>query len=148
MDTPQTRRSFHYSFGISSKDTVWIHPRHDSHSITPSDSSNQIQTRYAPYTEAILFPIQIQLSTSDSDTLQTRTPFFYSYRSQLQIQSRYALDTVAICDTVGELTWDFCICVRKCFSLARVATDFLFYPKERFKKHNKKLLRCFLGFGE
>ena len=64
MDTPQTRRSFYYSFRISSPDTVWIQPKHDSHSTTHLDSSNQIQTRYAPDTVAILFLIQIQLSTS------------------------------------------------------------------------------------
>ena len=42
-----------------------------------------------------------------------------------------------VCDTVGELTWDFAFCVRKCFGLARVATDFLFYPKERSKSTGK-----------
>ena len=41
------------------------------------------------------------------------------------------------CDTVEELTWDFAFCVRKCFGLVRVATDFLFYPKERLKSTGK-----------
>ena len=84
MDTPQTRRSFYYLFRISSQDTVWIHPRHDSHSTTHSDSSNQIQTRYASDTAAILFLIQIQLSTLSSDTLQTQKSFCHLSGSQLQ----------------------------------------------------------------
>ena len=41
----------------------------------------------------------------------------------------------------------FCVCVRKCFSLARVATDFLFYSKERLKSTGKNLLRCSMGSG-
>ena len=38
----------------------------------------------------------IQIPVTVSDTLQTRKSFCYSYRSQLQIQARYAPDTVAI----------------------------------------------------
>ena len=80
MDTPQTRRSFYYSFRTSSQNTVRIHPRHGGHSTTHSDFSNQIQTRYAPDTAAILSLIQIQLSTSrfryapDTDAILTLTP--------------------------------------------------------------------------
>ena len=33
-----------------------------------------------------------------------------------------------ICNTVGELTWVFCV-LSQMLRLARVATDFLFYPK-------------------
>ena len=33
------------------------------------------------------------------------------------------------------------------FGLARVATDFLFYPKGKVKKHGKNLLRCLVGSG-
>ena len=36
------------------------------------------------------------------------------------------------CDTVGELTWRFCICSQM-LRLARVATDFYFIQKERWK---------------
>ena len=51
------------------------------------------------------------------------------------------------CDTVGELTWDFAFYVRKCFGLARVATDFLFYPKER-SKSTGKTFEMFSWVGE
>ena len=37
----------------------------------------------------------------------------------------------------GRTDLRFCVCVRKCFRLARVATDFLFYPKERSKSTGK-----------
>ena len=94
MDTLQTRKSFCYSFKISSQDTVWIHPRRGGHSITLSDFSNQIQTRYAPDTEVILFLIQIQLSISSTDTLQTRKSFCHLFRSRLQF--RYTPDTEVI----------------------------------------------------
>ena len=76
MDTPQTRRSFYSSFTISSQNTLQIHPKHDDHSTTHSDFSNPIQTRYAPDTAAILSLIQIQLSTTSLDTLQTRMSFW------------------------------------------------------------------------
>ena len=75
-------------------DTVWIHPRHGGHSTTHSDFSNPIQSRYAPDTAAILSLIQIQLSTSSSDTLQTRKSFCHFFRSQLQF--RYTPDTEVI----------------------------------------------------
>ena len=74
-----------------------------------------MQISYAPDTEAILFLIQIQLTTSSSDTLQTQIPFWPLHQKfdspqcgrhgshsathtdlKLQIQSRYALDTDAI----------------------------------------------------
>ena len=76
MDTSQTRRSFYYSFTISSQNTVQIHPRHGGHSTTHSDFSNPIQTRYAPDTTSILYLIHIHLSTTSSYTLQTRMPFW------------------------------------------------------------------------
>ena len=41
------------------------------------------------------------------------------------------------CDTVGELTWGFAFVFAKCFGLARVATDSLFYPKEGSKSTGK-----------
>ena len=41
----------------------------------------------------------------------------------------------------------FAFCVRKWFGLARVATDFLFYPKERTKAQKNSFLRCFSGSG-
>ena len=37
----------------------------------------------------------------------------------------------------GRTDLGFCVCVCKCFGLARVATDFLFYPKERLKSTAK-----------
>ena len=69
-------------------------PLHGGHSTTHLDFSNQMQTRYAPDAAAILFLIQIQLSTSGSDTLQTRKSFCHLSRSQLQYG--YTLDTEVI----------------------------------------------------
>ena len=41
-----------------------------------------------------------------------------------------------MCDTVGELTCVLRLCLQM-FGLARVATDFLFYPKEWSKSTGK-----------
>ena len=55
--------------------------------------SFQIQYRYAPNTDAFLILIQIQLFRYSSNTLQTRMPFWYSFRfnflDTVQIFSRY-----------------------------------------------------------
>ena len=92
LDTLQTRWPFYYSFRFTF----------------------QIQFRYAPNTDAILilihiFTVQIRsrqgfhsVTHSDSpfrynsDTLQTRMPFCYLFRSRHQIQSRYAPDSDVI----------------------------------------------------
>ena len=37
----------------------------------------------------------------------------------------------------GRTDLRFCVCVCKCFGLARVTTDFLFYPKQRSKSTGK-----------
>ena len=143
-DTLQTRMPFWYSirfqvqiqYGyaldtdaillriqITTSDTVHIRSRRGCHSVTHSDlkfryNSDTLQTRmpfwysfrfnspiqfrYALDTDAILILIQIQLSdtvhihsghgshsatysVSSSDTLQTRLPFWYSFRFQIQI---------------------------------------------------------------
>ena len=46
----------------------------------------------------------------------------------------------------GRTNLRFCVCVRKCFGLARVATEFLFYPKER-SKSTWKTFEIVFGFG-
>ena len=113
-DTLQTRKSFYYSFRIQGQDTVRIHSRHESHSVTHTDLNPSYSFRYTPDTEVIL--LLIQFSTSDtiqihsrhdshsdihstfkhsynSDTPQTLTPFFCSYKNQspdtVQLHSRH-----------------------------------------------------------
>ena len=151
--TLQIRKPFYFSFRFNYQFQVQIHFRHGSHSVPYSDPSYsldilqtrksfcysyrsqlQVQSRYAPDTDAIMLLIQIQTSRYSTDTLQTRMPFwplhqkfdspqcsrhesysvtysdpsyssdtlqtqksfFYSYRSQPQIQSRYAPGADAI----------------------------------------------------
>ena len=66
--------------------------------------------------------------------------------SRCKISIRKAQTIINCCDTVGELTLVLRL-YSHLFGLARVATDFLFYPKGKVKKHGKNLLRCFVGSG-
>ena len=59
---------------------------------------------------------------------------------------RYSFDEDSCSRRWGGICWvwyggrtdlRFCVCVRKCFGLARVANEFLFYPKERSKSTGK-----------
>ena len=75
-DTLQDMEVIMLLIRISYSDTVRIHPRRGGHSISHSEFQVKIQFRYAPDTVAILSLIQIQLSTTSSDTLQTWMPFW------------------------------------------------------------------------
>ena len=121
MDTPQTRRSFYYSFSGQiqygyipnttvillliqnfKSDTVWIHPRYGGHSTTHSDFSRLIQTRYAPDTVAILSLIQILVTVQ----IHPRHGGHSANHTDLnsKVQSRYAPDTVAIPSLIQSLS--------------------------------------------
>ena len=63
-DTLQTQLPFCHSFRFQFQDTVQIHSRRGSHSVTHSDF--KIQSRYAPDTEAIMSLIQFH----PTDTVQ------------------------------------------------------------------------------
>ena len=87
MDTPQTRKSFYYSFRISSQ----IRSKHGSHSISHSDSTINFKFRYTLNTEVIL-------STSNIVQIRSRHggPSISHSDSIINLKFRYALDTDAI----------------------------------------------------
>ena len=93
-------------------DTVQIRSKHGCHS--------------GPYTRSLILPrgvatevilSLIQIPVTVSDTLQTRKSFCYSYRSQLQIQSIYAPDTVAILSLIQNLSLAHSCSIYRCFSV-------------------------------
>ena len=64
-----------------------------------------------------IFLSLIQIPVTVPDTLQTRKSFCYSYRFQLQIQSRYAPDTVAILPLIQNLFPAYNCSTYRCFSV-------------------------------
>ena len=99
LDTLQTRRPFYLSFRFNYQLQVQICSKHGCHSDLYTSS---LIIPSAVATEVILSLIQILVTVSD--TLQTRKAFCYSYRSQFQIQSRYAPDTVTILSLIRNLS--------------------------------------------
>ena len=87
-DTLQTRKSFYYSFRYLIHDTVKIHSRHGSHSITHSEFEVKIQFRDAPDTDAIL--LLIQTSTIMIQVrMHSRHESHYITHSEFKIKIQY-----------------------------------------------------------
>ena len=61
-------------------DTVQIHSRRRSHYISHSDSTISFKYGYTPDTEVILLLIHTSAIKYRLDTLQTRKPFYFSFR--------------------------------------------------------------------
>ena len=88
----------HIQIFLCYPDTIQIHSGHDSH----SDIHSTFKYSYS------------------SDTPQTRRPFSYSYNLQLQIQSSYAPDTVAILSLIQSLSPTYSCSIHKYFSVIRI----------------------------
>ena len=77
-------------------------PRHGSHSAIHSDLLFQIQYGYTPDTAVILLLIQTSTIRYRLETLQTRKPFYFSFRLnyqlQVQIHSRHVSHSVTYPD--------------------------------------------------
>ena len=146
LDTLQTQKPFYFSFRFNYQIQVHIHSRHGSHSVTYSTTDTvQIRSRHGchsvthsefiPSTQLLhthiflCYPDTIQIHSrhgshsvihTDSNTPQTRRPFCCSYKSQLQIQSRYASDTVAILSLIQNLSLTHSCPIHIYFSVTQI----------------------------